>query len=638
MAADKFRVGRVSTGFGFPLGAGQHLICRLNTFDRHLLREWLQILAIVVAATCGLLLVQVSYSDLRTLREAGAHGLELWTYFFVTMPSFLAIVLPIALLVSLLFVLTKLHRANELTAMRAAGVGMLRITAPVWLVGVLCCGLAWWLASSIVPWSVQKSDAMHDAVQFRQQSRTLTPDRVGASYAVAYENPVDGRIWMLNRFSRSTGHAYGVSVSELDSQRREKVRLVAAEAYPDPAHGEWVFLRGREIEFNTDTREDLTSVPFAERREKFGEDPELMLLLERREVDLSFFELRRVVNYYAAQHNPEGIRFAVRYYGLIADTLGPLVAIAIAIPFAVTGVRVNAAVGVSKSIGLFCLYYLFTQIAASLAIKQLVDGPGDGGVAAQPGDRRHGGMAAHSAALRPAGVGRVSASHRTTARIPPASSWRRHGASFAARGGCGSTCYRGPELAVRGQQRMPMQDDHLAARLPREALRRRVKSSSSPAKKPVVEAADFPKGGGLHENERAGEPFPDAADEIPIPNDEPPVQRGIVHTERGAASRAAPVPDGRRHVGEQFRGGVRVRIIEDEPVARRRGGPGIAGPRDLIDRLEDHRGAGRSRDLSRPIGGIVVANYNLRLPSTQPKSRRGRAEVLQRSREQLPSL
>jgi len=63
----------------------------------------------------------------------------------------------------------------------------------------------------------------------------------------------------------------------------------------------------------------------------------------------------------------------VRYYGLIADTLGPLVAIAIAIPFAVTGVRVNAAVGVSKSIGLFCLYYLFTQIAASLAIKQLVD-------------------------------------------------------------------------------------------------------------------------------------------------------------------------------------------------------------------------------------------------------------------------
>jgi lipopolysaccharide export system permease protein len=345
----------------------------LNTFDRHLLREWLQILAIVVAGTCGLLLVQVCYDDLRTLREAGAHGAELWTYFFITMPRFLSVVLPIALLVSLLFVLTKLHRANELTAMRAAGVGLMRITAPVWLIGILACGLAWWLGSAVVPWSVQKSEAMLDAVQFRKQARSLSADGVGAVYGVAFENPPDGRIWMINRFSRFTGRAYGVSVSELDPQRREKERLVAAEAYPDPVHGGWIFLRGRDLHFNVDTGEELPDAPFAEKRENFIEDPQLMLLTERREIDLSFFELRRVVEYYAAQKNPQGIRFAVRYYGLIADTLGPLVAIAIAIPFAVTGVRVNAAVGVSKSIGLFCLYYLFTQIAASLAIKQLVD-------------------------------------------------------------------------------------------------------------------------------------------------------------------------------------------------------------------------------------------------------------------------
>jgi lipopolysaccharide export system permease protein len=345
----------------------------LNTFDRHLLREWLQILAIVVAATCGLMLVQVCYDDLRTLREAGARGVELWTYLFITVPSKLSIVLPIALLVSLLFVLTKLHRANELTAMRAAGVGLLRITAPVWLIGVLCCGLAWWLASTVVPWSVQKSESMLEDVLFRKQGGTLPPDRIGAVYAVAFENPPDGRIWMLNRYSRSTGRAYGVSVSELDAQRRERQRLVAAEAFPDPARGGWTFLRGRELHFNVDTGEELPDTPFAEQHENFSEDPQLMLLTERREVDLSFFQLRRVVDYYAAQKNPKGISFAVRYYGLIADTLGPLVAIAIAIPFAVTGVRVNAAVGVSKSLGLFCLYFLFTQIAGSLAIKQLVD-------------------------------------------------------------------------------------------------------------------------------------------------------------------------------------------------------------------------------------------------------------------------
>ena len=147
--------GRSFSGLGFASPPGRVLIAAVNTFDRHLLREWLQILGLVLAATCGLLVVQVLYDDFRSLRELGARGWVLWEYLGVTMPSFLAVVLPLALLVSLLFVLGKLHRANELTAMRAAGVGFMRITASVWLVGVLCCGVSWWLNTSIVPWSVE---------------------------------------------------------------------------------------------------------------------------------------------------------------------------------------------------------------------------------------------------------------------------------------------------------------------------------------------------------------------------------------------------------------------------------------------------------------------------------------------------
>jgi lipopolysaccharide export system permease protein len=98
-----------------------------------------------------------------------------------------------------------------------------------------------------------------------------------------------------------------------------------------------------------------------------------MLLIDRRPIDLSFTELRELVDYYARQSNPKGVPYAVRYYGLIADILGPLIVIAIAIPFAVTGVRVNPAVGVSKSIGLFVLYLVLKNVAESLATKGLLD-------------------------------------------------------------------------------------------------------------------------------------------------------------------------------------------------------------------------------------------------------------------------
>ena len=60
----------------------------MNTFDRHLLREWLQILGLWLALTCGLLFVQICYDDFRTLREQGAGGADIWLYCLVTMPGF----------------------------------------------------------------------------------------------------------------------------------------------------------------------------------------------------------------------------------------------------------------------------------------------------------------------------------------------------------------------------------------------------------------------------------------------------------------------------------------------------------------------------------------------------------------------
>jgi lipopolysaccharide export system permease protein len=344
----------------------------VNTFDRHLLREWLQILGLVLLATLGLLLVQVMYDKFHDLRDYGARGLDIWMYILVTMPSFFALVLPLALLVSLLFTLGQLNRANEFTAMRAAGVGFLRLTRPVWLVGLLCCGLTWWLNSTVVPWSVEASRALDENFQFRSQAK-LPPDRIGAVTSVAFDNRAANRMWFINRYSRLTHQAYGATVSVLDRSRRELRRLTAAEAGRDEVRGGWVFKDGRELEFDVETGELIHSRPFGEKYEPdFNEDPGLMLLIDRRAIDLSFFELRRIRDYFEADHNPKAVDYAVRYFGLLADTFIPLIVIAIAIPFAITGVRVNPAVGVSKSIGLFFLYYVLMNLAASLATKQLL--------------------------------------------------------------------------------------------------------------------------------------------------------------------------------------------------------------------------------------------------------------------------
>ena len=347
----------------------------VNTFDRHLLREWLQILALFLVAFCGLLFVQICYDDFRDMLDAGTGLPEFARYMLITLPSFLGVVLPLALLLSLLFTLTKLHRANELTAMRTAGVGFLRLVAPVWLVGVLACGAVWWLNSTIVPWSVEQSRQFDAELQFRKQAKTLPPDRVGAVYSVAFENPDARRMWFFNRYRQANPErGYGVSVSEMDERGREVRRLTAAQAWYDAGRGGWVFQAGREMRFDAETGDQAGSAPFADRFEPtYREDPKLMLLTDRRPRDLSFFELRRLIRYFAQEGNSKGVPYAIRYNSIVADTLEPLIIIAIAIPFAVSGVRVNPAVGVSKAIGLFLLYYIFVNVATAFALKQWID-------------------------------------------------------------------------------------------------------------------------------------------------------------------------------------------------------------------------------------------------------------------------
>jgi lipopolysaccharide export system permease protein len=246
--------------------------------------------------------------------------------------------------------------------------------APVWVAGVLCCGLSWWLNTSIVPWSVERSRELKEELQFQHDVKTLAADRTGAAYSVAFDNQRARRMWFFNRYSRFTKHAYGVSVSELDAKRRETGRIVASEAWFDAARHGWQFKNGRELTFAPETGELLADRPFAERFAlNYNEKPDLMLLIDRRPIDLSLHELREIMDYLTAEHSPKVVDYAVRYFSLIADTLSPLIVIAIAIPFAVTGVRVNPAVGVSKSIGLFFLYYIFANFASSLATKGILE-------------------------------------------------------------------------------------------------------------------------------------------------------------------------------------------------------------------------------------------------------------------------
>jgi len=285
------------------------------------------------------------------------------------MPSYLSVVLPLSMLLSLLFVLSKLHRNNELTAVRAAGLNIFATTRSLWLAGAVFCGVSLLLNAKVVPWSVETARSLRDSFVFQAEAKKAGGDisMLGLVSSVAFDNQRQNRMWFINRYSRYTQKAYGVTVSELDPKRREKTRITAREGEYDLGRHAWIFHDGRETWLDPELGEIMRTTAFAEKVvPHFDEDPALMLLIDRRPGELSLFELERITNYFSSENNPKVVGYEVRYYGVLFDTIGPLIIIAMAIPFSMSGVRVSPAVGVSKSIGLFVLYYFLTTMATVL--------------------------------------------------------------------------------------------------------------------------------------------------------------------------------------------------------------------------------------------------------------------------------
>ena len=199
----------------------------MNTLDRHILSDWLKTLGLVLGATLGLLLLQEMYDSFRDLLDDGASGRNIALYYVIRLPSYFTVVLPLALLISLLYSLGQLHGNNEFTAMRAAGLSLFRLTRGIWIVGLVCCGLMWQCNSRVVPWSVEESRRIKESLEFRHQARIDGAESAGLVKSVTFDNRPAGRLWFINRYSRFTGRAYGVTVSLLDARRRETTRYLA---------------------------------------------------------------------------------------------------------------------------------------------------------------------------------------------------------------------------------------------------------------------------------------------------------------------------------------------------------------------------------------------------------------------------
>lgn len=324
-------------------------------------------------AILGLLIIEDIQDDLPDFLGWGATTGEIFKYYLFLIPSFLPLVLPLALLVSVLFTLGNLHRRNEITAMRAAGLNLASLTRSLIGVGAIMALLVLYLNASLVPYSVEQSRTIRSNLRFSSEAKNQDQSAIGIVHTLTFDNRSAGRLWLMNRFSEYTYQGYGVTVYLLNQAGQDIGRIMARRAYYDDVDHAWVMEEGRELKFDPVTGEAIFERKFDTHTfADFGETPALMKTLSKAPSELSYLEISELLQTIPPKENPDMLSYAVREQMILASPFVSLIAVALAIPFAVSGVRTHSITNVVKAGLLFFAYFALASLCQILGNQQLI--------------------------------------------------------------------------------------------------------------------------------------------------------------------------------------------------------------------------------------------------------------------------
>ena len=206
-----------------------------GTLDRHIARHFGSIFFICLSALL-LIWMLVDFADnLKNFSKTSSTLVTAATYYQVRAPAIVLLILPYALLLSLIYSLGKLSRDREIIAMVQSGRSLIRLTAPLIAAGVWCSLLCLGLNYQWAPTAEGRQGEILDA------ARGIL---ITEAKHVIYNNPERHRLWMIGAFPKNYEKGEPLLNVEVTTTRPDGVlvsRLVATRARWDLQDNSWTF-------------------------------------------------------------------------------------------------------------------------------------------------------------------------------------------------------------------------------------------------------------------------------------------------------------------------------------------------------------------------------------------------------------
>jgi LPS export ABC transporter permease LptG len=332
-----------------------------HILDRYLVREFLVFVGIGLGVAAALFVVVDLLQTLDRYLRVKPPLIFIVEHFLYRLPAALHDGLPVVMLVATIFLFLALSRYHEFTAMKAAGISLYRVSAPILLMGLGVAVSAGLFQELFLPRLNELGEEV-DRVKIRGQLPRYLQSRQRL-----WLRSADSRFFRVELLNPGTNDMYGVTVLELDKQFRLLSRLDTRRAHWTPDGWELTDGAVREIVGNN----NVETLPFTTTALAMQEDIEEFTRIQKPVTSMSYWELRDyVVKLEAAGFQVK--KHLVELYSKVSFPLVNLVMVLVAIPFALQAPRGGRLFGIGLAIAIMAGYLVVHYVALAFARADLL--------------------------------------------------------------------------------------------------------------------------------------------------------------------------------------------------------------------------------------------------------------------------
>lgn len=345
---------------------------RLELMDRYTVHAFLSPFSFTLFAMIAIWIIAGLTDDGQMF--AGMPLSQVVWFYVVQMPQVILFVMPIVVLLSGLSALSKMSKANELISMIGAGRSVLRILAPVFIIGAYASLVCLAFKYEWAPNSVGYKEALEEAAQreaLERRTGTSPSQDLWARRGWMHVNDVDKRTWFVGRVPlRLSDDLADVVVWQLrDDGEPEKVwKARRARWIYDSGTPSWRFINTTIYEYDENRIPRISSERVLNLTD-WNETPWILLSSSQNPEHLGLPGLSMYLEANAERNARLLAPFRTNWWYIFAEPMTCLVMVLVAAPLGIVYSRRGVMGGVTAAIAIFAFMYVMRGTVLALGHK-----------------------------------------------------------------------------------------------------------------------------------------------------------------------------------------------------------------------------------------------------------------------------